>query len=163
MDICRREKIEKHRSTRLMAKLEIQHTKVFEGECLESALTCDDLIKEQKNVIRRCTKELKELSQDITGWWIDTKTDQWLKDKKVSGEPAFRSAGLYNTLEDYEDALIKKAEWHIENGGPMNNNHKYDACVISIDRIHDDRSREALSTLTIGDMWDDPNWGGENA
>ena len=153
MEICRREKIEKIRSTKLNAQLEIQYANYEE--------TPDEsFIEAQEMIINKCNKELRTLSQDITGWWLETKTDQWLKDKKVEGSPAFRSAGLYNTLEDYEDALIKKAEWHINNGGPMNNNHKYDAFIISIDRIHDDRRREALSTLIIGDMWDKPNWGG---
>ena len=151
MDICRRDKIEKISSDKLQAQLKIQYEN-FEDTPNQSR------IEFLETLINNYNKELRALRQDIRGWVLDTQIDSLFKDKKVLDEPSFSGPEDYWYLENYEDELIRKAKWHINNGGPMNNNFKYDAFVIGIDRIHDDGSREHLSTLTVGDMWDEPNW-----
>ena len=151
MDICRRDKIEKISSDKLQAQLKIQYEN-FEDTPNKVVIEVNEFI------IEKCNKELRALRQDIRGWVLDTQIDSFFNDKKVLDEPSFCGSEDYWYLENYEDELIRRAKWHINNGGPMNNNFKYDAFVIGIDRIHDDGSREHLSTLTVGDMWDEPNW-----
>ena len=151
MDICRRDKIEKISSDKVQAQLKIQYEN-FEDTPNKA------VIEVNESIIEKCNKELRALRQDIRGWVLDTQIDSFFKNKKALDKPSFSGPEDYWYLENYEDELIRRAKWHINNGGRMNNNFKYDAFVIGIDRIHNDGSREHLSTLTVGDMWDEPNW-----